>query len=176
MSLLYYVSIFSFVFIFYFHSILYVGQVRAITVRLFSHRHDNDAWCVSCVEPHVGTYVERDRLCVLVYRKNVWLLNRLLKTQLNQMSWDCFKLDPWAVCGGCVCASVCPAPYHCAVPQWCMMLWSLVSAQSPSNKIQYVILGNSCAITLWNVGGRLLFLKFAVLLLKDALIGVHLAT
>lgn len=136
MSLLYYVSIGSFFYLFF----LFIGQVHAITMRLFFPFWQRCVLCVLRWTAHRNICWNAIAFCVLVYRKEDWLLYRLLKTQLNQMSWDCFKLDPWAVCGGCVCASVSSAPCHCTVPQWCMMLWILVSALSGSNEIQYVIL------------------------------------
>lgn len=142
MSLLYYVSIGSFFFFFSFCSSaksmqspcvhFLIGWQRCVLCVLRWTAHRNICWnVIACA-------------CLFTVKK-AWLLYRLLKTQLNQMSWDCFKLDPWAVCGGSVCASVSSAPCHCTVPQWCMMLWNLVSALSGSNEIQYVILGSRSA-------------------------------
>lgn len=103
MSLLYYVSICSFVFFVFLLPFHFVRRPSprnhgafCFLIGLTATRGVRPA--LNRTSEHMS---ERDRLCVLVYRKNVWLLYRLLKTQLNQMSWDCFKLDPWAVCGGC---------------------------------------------------------------------------
>lgn len=106
MSLLYYVSIG----IFFFVSLFMSAESTQSSARV----HVLSGWrrCVVCVPPWTAhrNICWNGIFCACLFTvKKAWLFCRLLKTQLNQMKWDCFKLDPGAVCGGwvCLCVGVC---------------------------------------------------------------------
>lgn len=177
MSWLYYVSICSFFFYIFTPFCTLTKSTQSLHVDFLTGSTTTLGLCpaLNRTSEHMS---EQDCLCVLVYRKNVWLLYRLLKTQLNQMSWDCFKLDPWAVCGGCVCASVSPALYHCTVPQWCMMLWKPYVSAKPFKQDTVCHFGEQ--LRHYTIKRRWVtsFLSICCFAVEsvDGSIGVHLAT